>query len=112
MEWMGDAAILISVLTTTAFVIGYVALAPFYRSPIGWSLLASKTWIAGIAWLAFLRTTLEVPGDNKAVQILRLALWAMLPIISISTFLVLLVRGQVKSHRRRVQHQAPGEGAQ
>lgn len=112
LELLGDIAVVVSMVMATLFVIGYVFLAPFYRTPIGWSLLASKSWIAGITWMAFLRTTMEVPEENGGIQILRAALWVMLPVISVSTFWVLLVRSQVRSHRRRVRSQAPGEGAQ
>lgn len=108
LEWLGDIGIIVSVIATTAFIIGYVFLAPFYRTAIGWSLLASKSWICLLSWFAFLRTTLEISDDSLAVQILRVVIWIGLPVISVSTFWVLLVRGQVISHRRRVRR-APEE---
>lgn len=101
LEWLGDVGIIISVIATTLFIIGYVTLAPFYRRPIGWSLLASKTWICLAAWLAFFRSTMDVSAGSTVIQILRAMLWIGLPVISVSTFWVLLVREQVKSRQAK-----------
>lgn len=110
LEWLGTMGIAISVIATTAFVIGYLFLAPWHRSLIGVSLMASKTWIAGIAWLAALRTIFHVDDSSTGFLALRAALWVGLPVISVLTLWALLIRGQVRSHRRRVER-SPEEGA-
>jgi hypothetical protein len=101
LEQLGDAALIVGVVFSTAFIIGYSMLVPWYKSEIGRSLFLSKTWICCIVWMSFLRTTLEVPLDNGAILVLRTAIWVGLPIITIYTFWALLVNGQIRRFRRR-----------
>lgn len=105
LESIGTIGIAISVIAANAFVIGYLFLAPWYRSLIGISLLASTSWIAGIAWLASLRTIWDVNTEGSLFLGLRAALWVGLPVISVLTLWALLIRGQVRSHKRQVKEE-------
>lgn len=95
LEALGDAAIVVSVIFTTLFIMGYAFLAPWWRSAIGRSLLMSKTWIAALCWMAFLRTTLHIDEGNTALEILRFGVWVFLPVITVYTFWALLVKEQI-----------------
>ncbi len=109
-EVLGTIGIVVSVISTTLFVLGYFFLAPWYRSAIGVSLMTSKSWLAGISWLAALNYIFDVSGDSTLYLVLRAVLWVTLPLVSVGTLYALLIQGQVKSHRRRVS-KSPGEGA-
>lgn len=98
---LGDAAIVVSIVFASAFVLGYAILAPWYKSEIGRSLMLSKTWTAGLAWLAFFRTTLGIEeGDNSTVDGYRAVLWTVFPFIVTYTFWALLWKGQIRRRFR------------
>lgn len=101
LEALGDAAIVVSVIFTTLFILGYLLLAPWWRTAIGRSLVLSKAWIAALCWMAFLRTTLGVDGDNISLVVLRAFVWVLLPVITVYTFWALLVKGQIVRGRRK-----------
>lgn len=94
-EALGDAAIVVSVIFTTLFIMGYAFLAPWWRTAIGRSLLLSKSWIAALCWMAFLRTTMDVDADNPVLVALRFTVWVLLPVITVYTFWALLVKEQI-----------------
>lgn len=114
LQALGTLGIVISVIATSAFVIGYLFLAPWYRSAIGISLVASKSWLAGISWLAALNYLFGVDTSSPLYLALRAALWVALPFVSVATLYALLIRGQVRvrSERRRTSERTSGEGAQ
>jgi len=95
LEALGDVALVVSVIATTLFIIGYALLAPWWKTAIGRSLLLSKTWIAALSWMGFLRTTLEVSPDNFVLEVLRAGIWVLLPIITVYTCWALLIKEQI-----------------
>lgn len=107
-EVIGTIGSIVSVIAATAFVIGYATLAPWYRSDIGRSLMISKTWICGVAWYAMLRAVLD-PESNNAFLVLRAVVWLALPIVSCYTLWALLIKVQVRSHRKRSRKARPKE---
>lgn len=111
LEDLGTIGLIISVIATTTFVLGYAILAPWYRSAIGISLMASKAWLAGISWLASLGYVFGTDRDSIPYLALRAGLWISLPVVSVMTLYALLIRSQVRSHRRRVRKSVPREGA-
>ena len=112
LQVLGTIGIMVSVIATSVFVIGYLFLAPWYRSAIGISLVASKSWLAGISWLAALNYAFGVSTDSAVYLSLRAGLWVALPFVSVGTLYALLIRSQVRSRRRRAHSEASGEGAQ
>lgn len=110
LERLGDAALIVSLVFCTAFIIGFYTLVPWYRSDIGRSLFLSKTWITVIVWMSFLRTTMEISLDNPAVLIMRTFLWVTLPVISVYTFWALLWKGQIRRIRRERQNVGGEQG--
>ncbi len=100
LEGLGDLGIVLSVFLASAFIVGYGILAPWYKSEIGRSLFLSKSWTAGLCWLAFFRTTLDIPAENSYVETYRAVLWAALPFVVGYTLWALLWKGQIRRRRR------------
>jgi hypothetical protein len=95
LEALGDAAIVVSVIFTTLFILGYATLAPWWKTAIGRSLFLSKSWMAALSWMAFLRTTMDVDSENGVLVVLRFGVWVLLPVITVYTFWALLVKEQI-----------------
>lgn len=112
LEWLGTAGIVVSVAATSIFVIGYLVLAPWYRSRIGISLMFSKSWICGISWLAAMRYLFGLGDGSDVYLALRAVLWATLPFMSVLTLWALLIGQQVKSSRKGFLSSRGGENGQ
>lgn len=97
---LGNLLILLSAVEATAFVVVYAMLAPWWRSDVGRNVMSLMFVIAMVLDLSVIRIYVPVTADVLWFAILRLIVFALVPVV-LGMRLWLLWRVQVRDRPRR-----------
>lgn len=96
---IANVLLFVSALFATTFVVVYWVTAPWWRSEMGINIFALMAVIAAVLDLSVIRVWVPIPPDTPWFALLRLVVFALVPIV-LGWRLLLLLRVQIR-HRRR-----------
>lgn len=96
---IGNVLLFVSALIATVFVVLYWLVAPWWRSATGRNIQALMAVLAAVLNLSVIRVWVPVPPDTWWFAILRVIVFAPVPIV-LGSFLWHLIKIQILDRRR------------
>lgn len=97
---VGNALLIVSAFFASAFVVLYAVTAPWWRDEVGRNIMSLMAVIAAVLDLAVVRILGAVDNDAAWFALLRLIVFAFVPVVLALRFW-LLWKVQVRDRRRR-----------
>jgi len=101
---LGNLLLLLSALLATGFVVVYWITAPWWRTAMGRNVFSLMAVIAAVLDLSVIRVFLPVTADVLWFGILRLIVFAFVPVV-LALRLWLLIKIQIRDRRRERRDQ-------